>query len=408
MKAFKGPAKQLGFLNFIPGLVSGATSMLGGIKANQDVQQGRDDVLNLPGMEGPPKLGGNFGTTQDGQFQADAGMQAQQAQLGQGTQGMLSGGQGFNNQQFQSAYGNNDLGQFFSSQQDQLGQQMGGSVFGGAGQQFNNSQGLSNAFAGQVAAGPQDLSGGFQNSMFNQGFQNQQNAADQSALYNQSLSQQREAFAPEAQRQQNAVEQSLFNKGMLGAGSTATGEAFRGLMEAQGAQDRAFQDNAFGRAFQQQQFLGNMGQQQMGMGSQLMGQNLGQFNQNVGNFLNTQQGAAGIEGQQFGQNLQANQFNNNAGQQRLQNSLGLFSQGNDMFNQSFGLGLQGAGQGMDMRRFGLDAASMPFQLQAGLLGAGGEHASALTAGASERAASTGGMFGGIADGLLGGLGKIFG
>jgi len=262
-------------------------------------------------------------------------------------------------------------------------------------------------FAGQVAQGPQDQSGGFQQGMFNQGFQNQMAAGDQSALFNQSLASQRAAFAPEQQRQQNAMENSLFSKGMLGGNSTATGEAFRGLAEAQGAQDLAFQNNAFGQANQQQQFLGNLGSQQMGMGSQLMGQNLGQFNQNVGNFLNTQQGAAGIEGQQFGQNLQANQYNQSAGQQRLQNSLGLFQQGNDMFGQNFGLGLQGAGAGLDFGRFGLEGAAMPYNLQAGLVGAGGEHANALNLNAGQRAESQGGMWGGLGAGIGSALDFIF-
>lgn len=47
----------------------------------------------------------------------------------------------------------------------------------------------------------------------------------------------RQRAAPQEQRQWNAVNNNLFSRGQLGAGSTATGEAYRGLSEAQNSAD---------------------------------------------------------------------------------------------------------------------------------------------------------------------------
>jgi len=400
MKPFKGPAKQRGFVG---ALLQGASALGGLFGARNDVNAAREDIRNLPGMQGPPSLSGNFGTSEGGNFQLNPELQGLQTGVAGGAQNMLSGGQ-FNDPRFQQAFQNNDIAGAFQSQQGLLNQQLGNNVFGGGQQAFNTSTGLAQGFANQVAGGPQDFSGGLQQGLFNQGFQNQLAAGDQRALFDQSLAQQRAAFAPEAARQQQSVEQSLFSKGMLGAGSTNTGDAFRGLFEAQGAQDFAFQDRANDLAFQQQNFLGNLGSQQLGQGQNFLGQNLGQFNQNVQNFQGLQGLAQGMEGQQFGQNLQALGHNQRAGQQRLADSLGLFQQGSDLFNQSFGLGLQGAGAGLDFGRFGLEGAGMPFNLQANLLEGSSGSAQALNQAGQNSASATGNLFSGVGSAL----GKIFG
>jgi hypothetical protein len=156
----------------------------------------------------------------------------------------------------------------------------------------------------------------------------------------------------------------------------------------------AFQNNAFGQMQQQQNFLGNLGSQQMGMGQGFLGQNLNQFNQNV-------QQQMGIEGQQFGQNMQQLGFNASQGQNRLNAAQGMFGMGADTFNQSFGLGLSGADSLTGMNAFGLSAARTPQELQAQVLQGSGQSAAALGGAGEARAGAAGGMFGGLASGISG-------
>jgi len=235
MKAFKGPAKQRGFIGALMGGVSALSGLFGGSSATN---AGRADLQNLPGMQGPTGIGGNFGNVSaGGQFTGSQGFQDMQSAVQQGGQSMLGGGL-FNDPRFQQAFQQNDIAGALGQANQGFGAQAGSSAFGGL-------PGLNQQLMAQLG---QDFSGGAGGALVNQGLINQQNAGDQKALFDQSLSAQRAAFAPEQARQQQALEQSLFSKGLLGAGSTATGEGFRGLFEAQGAQDLAFQNNAFGQS----------------------------------------------------------------------------------------------------------------------------------------------------------------
>lgn len=374
------------------GLLSGGLDLFGGGSQMRAYNDARKDIKGLPGMSGPVGVGGSFGQVgANGQFSMDPTLAMGQLGLANSVPGMLGGGL-FNQGNFQQAFGQNDILGALNQANQGFGQQAGSTAFGGLG-------GLNAMLQGQVAGGPQDFSGGMMGNLMNQGFMNQMNAGNQSALFNQSLNTQRQAAAPEFARQQQALEQSLFNKGMLGTNSTQTGEGFRGLFEAQGAQDLAFQNNAFGQAMQQQNFLAGLGGQQMGQGQQFLGQNLGQFNQNLANLQ-------GIEGQGFNQALQGMQFNASQGQNRLAAAQGLFGLGSDVFNQSFGLGTQGAQGLLGFGNFGLQAARSPFELQASLLEGSGQHASALGGVAQGRGEGQGGFLSGIA-GALGGVAKLF-
>ena len=257
MKPFKGPAKQRGFLG---ALLQGA-SMLGGLFGGSSASdQGRQDMQNLPGMQGPTGVSGNFGNVDaEGNFMGSQGFRDMQSAVGQGGQNMMAGGL-FNDPRFQQAFQQNDIAGALSQANQGFGAQMGNTAFGGMGQ-------LNQQLQSQLG---QDMSQGQMGNMFGAANANFARASDQNALFNQSLGLQRQAFAPEQARQQQAMENSLFSKGLLGGQSSATGDAFRGLFEAQGAQDLAFQNNAFGQAQQQQSFLGNLGTQQMGLGQRLL------------------------------------------------------------------------------------------------------------------------------------------
>lgn len=412
MMEFKGPRKQRGFVDprtnvsgggggilgtlggffggpvggFIGNALGGLFGGLGGASAMRAINQGRSDIMGLPGMGGSIPVSGNFGAVnQHGNFIMDPTLAAGQNALAGTVPGMLAGGMA-NDPRLLAAMQQNDIVGALGQANTAFGAQQGSSAFGGLG-------GLYGSLQGQVAGGPQDVSGGLMGNLFAQGYGNQLAAGNQSALYNQSLATQRAAAQPEQNRQFNKLQDRLFAMGMLG--SSGGGEQMRGLMEAQAAQDLGFQNNAFGQAMQQQNFLANLGSSQIGLGQGFLGQGLSQYNQNVGNLL-------GIEGQGFGQQLAANQFNTSQGMNRLSAAQGLFGLGADTFAQNYGLGLQGAQGLLGYGDFGLSAARSPFELQAGLLGASGYHAQALGDMARAQAEASGGLFGGIGN-ALGGL-----
>ena len=56
-----------GFGNLFGGkfgdFLGGLGGLFGGIQGGKMLEQGRNDILNLPGMQGPMNLAGNFGTS---------------------------------------------------------------------------------------------------------------------------------------------------------------------------------------------------------------------------------------------------------------------------------------------------------------------------------------------------------
>ena len=377
----------MGFLSSALGFASGALDLFGSSAGMRSYDTASKDIKSLPGMSGPQGVSGNFGSVNtQGQFAMDPQMLAMQQALGMGGMGFLGGGYA-NDPGLQQALMNNDIAGALGQANQALGVQQGASAFGGLG-------GLYGSLQGQVAGGPQDVSGGLMGNLFAQGFGNQLAAGNQSAIFDQSLASQRAAAAPMFQRQQNQLQDQLFAKGLLGQNSTATGDAFRGMFEAQNQADLGFQNNAFGQAMQQQNFLANLGSSQIGQGQGFLGQGLSQYNQNIGNMM-------GIEGLGFNQSLSANQFNTSQGMNRLAQAQGLLGFGGDLAASQYGIGLQGAQGMLGFGQFGLGAARSPFELQASLLGASGYHAQALGDLAAGRGQAQEGFFGGLAESVKG-------
>jgi len=407
MREFKGPSKQRGFVPLLGAtmgplagkVISGLGGLLGGKSQIDSLNDARNDIKGLPGMSGPQNVSGNFGTSAGGVFNLDPGLAALQTMQQQG--GGLMGGGLFNDPRLQAALGQNDIAGALGQSNQALGVQQGGQAFGGLGALFQQQQGLAGQFAGATAAGPQDFFGGAGAQLRSAGLQQQLTGGDQAGLQSQELAAMRSAAQPFQDRQFNQMQNRLHSMGMLG--STGGGQQLEGLFNSFGQQDLDFQQEAFNRGAQRSQLMSEQGGQMFGQGAQALGQNLGQFNQGA-QFANMfGQGAAGIEGQSFGQQLGANQFNTSQGMNRVNQAMGLFGQGADIFGQQFGLGLQSAAGALDFGRFGLDAAAMPSQLQAQLLDASGQHSAALGGLGSQRGSATSGFLGGVGRAL----GSIF-
>jgi hypothetical protein len=246
---------------------------------------------------------------------------------------------------------------------------------------------------------PQDMSGGQMGQLRSAGIQNQMAAGDFTGLQNSELATMRAAAQPELDRQRQSMEKSLFAKGMLGGGSTQTGEAFRGLAEAQGAQDLGFQQEAFNRAAQRSSLLGNLGLGQTQQAAGLQGQNLGQQQNLIQNIMGANQLGSGALASQFGQNLQGIGQMQSAGNQRLQNALNIFGVGQGAQQQGFGQGLQSAQQLQNMNQFGLTGILGLLNAEANRIGGTGAHAQAL--------GQVGQNQGGFLGGIMGGIGDLF-
>jgi hypothetical protein len=341
---------------------------------------------------------GTFSTSANGQnnFSFNPQMQALQGLLQGQSAGMMQGGL-FNDQNFQNAFQGNDIAGALGQAQGALQQQIGPSAFGGLGELYNQNAGLSQHFANQALQGPQDLTGGLMGQLLGTGFANQQAAMDQSGLYNQSLDRQR-AAATNGGLLDLAINNFSDRAASTGRDAfSAFGNDQRAFLNSISDQDLGFQNNAFGQMQAQQNFLGNLGSQQIGQGAGFLGQNLGQFNQHVLNANQFGQAAAGMEGQAFGQGLQSLIQNQSAGNQRLQNALGLFGQGSDTFNQSFGQGLQGLNTQLGFNQMGLDTLLGFRNAEANRIGAAGFGSQAI-------AGMMGGQHGGSGIGsFIGGL-----
>jgi hypothetical protein len=317
-------------------MLGGLGGLFGGMQTQKMFDEGRQDIMGLPGMQGPSNLMGDFGTSIGGQFGFNNAMGNAQ-QLMQGTQqGLFQG---------QNPFANVGV-------MDQYQQAMQG---------MQTPMGAGNAIA----------AGGAGN-LFGQGMQNLQAAGNTQGIYDQQLDLQRQAYAPQAQRERTAMFDDLFAKGLLGSG-TNTGSQnsiVRQLTDSQSQADLGFQQQAFARAQQEAGRLGGLGMQQTGQG-------------------------LGAENQAFQQAMGAGGFN----QQQLLGRLGaaqsLFGQGQEQFAQNYGLGLQGAETMLGFGDFGLRGAAMPYQLQAGLLSGSGYHSQALAGLTEAQASANAGFMGGL-------------
>ena len=317
--------------------------LLGNNAAMEHLQTARNDILNLPGMQGPTGLGGSWGQVgANGQMQLGAGQQGALNMMS-GQYGNLFGGG--NAGMFNPAINNLNIGNQAQNVNNQLAQQMG----------------AMNGISGMGAGG-----------LFGMGMNNMMNAQNQQGLYNQSLDVMRQAAQPEQQRTQNRFMDQMYNMGLLGPNTNVQSGngAARAMFDSFGQQDLGFQNQAFDRMANQQQFLGNMGMNQVGQG-------------------------LGAEAQAFRQQLGALQQNQGAALQGLGAAQGLLGAQGNLFAQMFGLGQQGLETQLGFNDFGLRASAMPQQLQAQLLQGGGYHAGALANLGQGMADQSGGFFSGM-------------
>lgn len=329
-----------GVTSFLGGPWGMALNALGGLFGNgqamKHLDEGRTDVLDLPGMSGPSNLMGDFGVSANGAFGFNNPMLGAQ----QGISGSLGNLFGASN-----PFANMDFGGLFNDASNALSQQIG----------------PGNALSSGAGAG-----------LLGMGLQNMLNAGNTQGIYDNQLQLMRSAYAPEQERQQNQLLDSLYAKGLLAPNTDVqSGNAMtRTYFDQQNQMENTFQQAAFGRAQAEAQRLGALGQGQVGQ-------------------------AFGAENQAFSQALQALQQNQSGFLQRMGAAQGLFGMGQDAFAQNYGLGLQGAESLLGYADFGLRGAAMPFQLQAALLSGGGQHADALAALAAQKAKQSSGFFGSL-------------
>lgn len=382
----------------IPALISmGLIGGIGARVADNTLSNSRNDLLGLAQTD-PQGFTNQFGTL--GNF--NGGQFFQQSQQQQNTQGQLNqnigfglGGGFFNNPDFQNAFQNNNFGGASQAQQGLLQQQFQGAGQG-LGGLFGNAQGLNNIFAQNVAQGPQDLTGGRQDQLFNFGsnFLNQANQG-QGALIQQNLDASRALADPFERRQRQSVENSLFSQGR--AGTTGGAQEFGDLLSFQGANDQRRILGAQQLGLQQQGQLGQLGLQSFGQGSNLFGQNLQGFGQNIQGFGQTGQLGQGLQGQGFQQMFQQLQGNQSAGQQRLQNAQNLFGIGQQSQQQGFQQGLQGINSQQQLQQIMNQLFLGNQNADANRIGAQGLFSQALGGIARDQASNQQGFFSGLAD-----------
>ncbi len=229
----------------------------------------------------------------------------------------------------------------FQQQQGVLNQQLGSSAFGGLGGLQQQSQGLAQQFGNQAGQGVQDASQGGQQFLFNQGQNFLQQSGNQNQLIQNQLANLNAVAAPgEARARQNAQE-SIFAR--TGGATSGGRDEFAQLLARQDTSRAQRELGASQLGLQQQGQLAQQGFQAFNQGSQLFGQNQNAFGQQIQGANQFGSRAAGLEGQQFGQNLQSQGFNQSAGQNRLQNAMNMFGLQEQTAQNRFNTGLAGQG-----------------------------------------------------------------
>lgn len=239
-----------------------------------------------------------------------------------------------------------------------------------------NISGLGNMFAGNVAQGPQDMTGGNMANLFGQGQANLAQAGNLGGLVSQYNQQLNDLAAPGEQRAFNRFMDNEFQ--LTGGATTGAGQRGGEFMQAQmqAANQRGLMAQQFGQS--EAQRLGQLGLGQMAQGAGLLGQNLGFFGdqaQRAAQF--GQLGMAG-EAQGFDQLLRALQANQAGGSQRLQNMLSLFGAQADAYQGAGALGIQGLGAYGDLSRIGLEGQLGLLNAEASRITGTGYHSQALS------------------------------
>jgi hypothetical protein len=377
--------------SFLGGPVGGIIgSLLGGLGGNAQLQQGIDQIqgnIAFNPFQGNIGGAGSFGPQG---FNPSGALQQGASQLG-GLQQQFAGGGFAGNQGFQNALQQGGGINSAVNQANQAFGQQANPFFNQSGfaQNMQNISGLGNIFAQNAAAGPQDLSGGAQGSLFQQGLGNLQQAGNVGGLIDQNLASSRALAQP---GEQNLVNQ-FANREFSATRGATTGAANRqfGLQNslALADQQRVLSAQQFGQS--EAQRLGQLGLGQIGQGSGLLGQNLQGFGQQ-GQLANqfAQLGLQG-EGQGFGQNLQSLGFNSQQGQGRVQQALGLLG-----FGQNALEGSAGASSGLFNSQLGLGELGVQGQTgflnaEANRIGATGLSNQAI----AQLSADQGGLLGGL-------------
>jgi len=331
--------------------IQAAIALYGASESQGQIGQGISDIKNSTKFN-PQNLFGPMGTFMQ---EGNTNMRAQENAAQMANRGVLSG----MNPYLLSGGMANDPG---------LVSAMEGNNIGGA---FQNAQGLQSLMMGNQAFG--NL-GQMQQGLLGAGGAAFGASADQSQLINQNLAASNALAAPGENDLINRVQDRLFAQGRLG--STGGSQEF---------------GNTIG-AIQNQRNQRVLGAQQLGLQQQGQLQNfgLGAFNQ-----------AAGIEGQGFGQGLQALQQNQSSGQNRLQNAMGLFGFGRDTMQSQFGLGLQGQQGMLNQDQYLMNSILGLMNSENGRIGAMGMSNQAMANLYGGGAAGTSGMMGGLSSALGG-------
>jgi hypothetical protein len=227
-------------------------------------------------------------------------------------------------------------------QQNQFLQQpVSNTAFGTLGGLSSQAGQLGNMFAGNVQAGPQFGLQPQQQQLFGAGQNFLNQAQDQSGLIQQNLDAARALAAPQEQRQREQLQESIFGSGRH-AVSGGGQQDFLQLLNDQSLADVARVGQAQQLGLQQQGQLASQGLNAFQQGGGLFGQATNRGTQSFANQLagltGQQQFGAGLEGQQFGQNMQQLLTGQTAGQQRLQNAINLFGLGEGAMESRFGMG----------------------------------------------------------------------
>jgi len=383
-------------------IVAGGVSLAGGMMANKTLAGGQNMIkdmtaFNPTNMSGSPM--GSWATSHGTNYFTPSNQFSGLASgLGTAGAGLLGGGL-YNDPQLQQALAGMNLPGHYQDAQQGLMQQAFSNYNAPMFQQgMGNMSQLGNQAAGIAGMGPQDTSGGMQQGLFQGGAQNLMQAGNTSGLVQQQLDASRALAQPGEDRLFNKVQDRLFAQGRMGTtgGSQEFGEAINQI----GMADQQRIMNAQQLGMQNQQQLGQLGLGQMQAGTGLMGQNW----QNWMGAGQNAQGFAGqlgqMEGQGFNQNLQALQQNQTAGQNRLQNAMGLFGMGRQTLEGQAGLGGTLANAYTGLMGLPMQGTLGLLNAEANRIGATGMHAQALGQGAQAQ--------GGLLGGLMGGLGSALG
>lgn len=244
-----------------------------------------------------------------------------------------------------------------------------------------NISGMGDFFANRVHQGPQDLTGGMQNNLFNFGFDTLQNAGDVDGLISDNLAASRAMAAPFEQLLQTRFADSEF----LNTMGATTGSNNR-MFDFTNSQMLADQNRILGAqqmGLQEQGLLSSIGMQALGAGSGILGHNINAFGQDIGAanmFANL--GLQG-ENQGFLQNMQAIGANQNAQNMLFNNLFGINQFGGQLQQQALSMMPSFFGGMIDFGNMGIQGMQGFLNAEANRIGSTGMHAQSLASMAND-------------------------